>query len=375
MAKKKKTTKRGKQGWPPHLKQRVQRLRDQIKQEELDGFLVTNPLDIRYLTGFEGENAWLLVTPRTAVVISDRRFEQELAERFSFVRSIMRKRPLAEELKDLAEHYAIEALGIQAEAVTVDERRSIAKQIGASTLKNTTGWLAHFRETKDEHEVRAIRGAVRIQQRAFDDFRAYAQPGMSERELCAYLEYCLKCHGAEGTSFPTIVAANANSAMPHHQPGATRWKKRQPLLIDFGAVHEGYCSDMTRVLTTGSLSPQLQAMYQIVREAQQAGVAAVAPGVTCEEVDHAARSVIEEAGYAKRFSHGLGHGIGLQVHEAPRLGKGRKESLEPGHVVTIEPGIYIAGAGGIRLEDDVLVTDIGRRNLCSLTTRLDDMSI
>jgi Xaa-Pro aminopeptidase len=346
-----------------------------MRDAGVDGMLVSNPIELEYLIGFHAENAWLVVTARAATLLSDRRFEEQLARQVPYVRAIMRKQGLAKELKKLADRYHIQKLAIQADHLTVNARQAIVKQLGGSALEHTEGWLLEQRAVKDDTEVRAIRQAIRIQERAFADFQAFAEPGMRERDLCAYLEYCMKCHGSDGPSFPTIVAANANSSIPHHMPGPTRWKKHQPLLIDFGALHQGYCSDMTRVLTAGAMSKQLQRIYQIVRQAKAAGVRAVAPGVSCEAVDRAARQIIEEAGYGDQFSHGLGHGIGMEVHESPRLGKKQKHQLRPGEVITIEPGIYLPGVGGVRLEDDVLVTETGHRNLSRLTTDPDAMTL
>jgi len=190
--------------------------------------------------------------------------------------------------------------------------------------------------------------------------------GRSEREVAAELEYRMRLHGAERTSFETIVAAGAHAALPHYRAGSTRIRAGQAVLIDWGAVVDGYCSDLTRVVFTGRIRPPIASVYEIVLRAQAAGIAAVAPGATCQSADAAARAVIDRAGYGKAFGHGLGHGLGLQVHERPHVARGVDRKLQAGMVVTVEPGIYLPGVGGVRIEDDVLVTPGGRRRLTTL---------
>ncbi|MDH3583872.1 MAG: aminopeptidase P family protein, partial [Phycisphaerae bacterium] len=204
---------------------------------------------------------------------------------------------------------------------------------------------------------------------------AEVKPGMTEQEVAARLEYHMRCGGADGPSFPIIVGAGANGSIPHYMPGRARVKKHGTILIDFGARYRGYCSDMTRVVALGRMPRKLAEIYKIVLNAQLAGIDAIGPGVPLKKVDAAARAVIDGAGYAKHFRHGLGHGIGLEIHEEPRLSARSRGELQPGQVVTVEPGIYLPGVGGVRLEDDILVTDRGHRNLCRLPKSLESAII
>ena len=202
------------------------------------------------------------------------------------------------------------------------------------------------------------------------------KPGQHEAELAAFLEYRVRALGADGVSFPTIVAADANAALPHAIPGRRKLKAGSSVLIDWGARFGGYCSDMTRVVALGKMKPKVREIYQIVLDAQLAAIDAIKPGVRQVDVDRVARDVIDQAGYGEQFGHGLGHGLGLDIHEAPRLSPLAGDGvLQPGHVVTVEPGIYLPGQGGVRIEDDVLVTERGHRVLTDLPKTLESAII
>jgi len=361
--------------WPPHLLARLRTLREQIKAEKLDALLVTFPIDIRYLTGFSGEDSWALVTPRSLVVISDHRFDEELKGTYGYCESAMRPKGLAEELAKVVKRKKVKKLGFQAEHLSVAQRKALVKHLGASSLKETENWLVKQRAIKDKLELRTIEMAVKVQEAAFRELLEVIKPGMTENEVAALLIYKMQCHGAMGPSFNTIVGAGANSSIPHYRPGAVKLKNHHVVLIDFGALYGNYCSDMTRTIAFGRMPKKIREFYPVVREAQQAGIEAIKPGADLKEVDKVARDVIKKAGYGKQFRHGLGHGIGLEIHEEPRLSFRAEGILEAGQVVTVEPGIYFPGVGGVRLEDDVLVTETGYRNLCSLPTDLESAII
>ena len=360
---------------PPHLSVRTARLRRQITQVGLDGLLVSNPADIRYLSGFCGDDSWLVITRRSRRMISDLRFQQELSRTCPWIRSVMRRGRLHEALAKVARSMRIGRLGFQAEHITVAQARVLAKSVGGKRLKAVTGWLAELRAVKDDVELASIRRAIRIQEQAFGQLVSHIRPGMTEQEVAAYLEYTMKQLGASGSSFSTIVAAGTNSALPHAVPGRRRLKRNQIILIDFGARVDGYCGDLTRVVCLGRMPARLAKVYQIVREAQLAAVEAIKPGVLLRDVDAVARRIIRKAGYGSRFAHSLGHGIGLDIHEQPILSPRIDGELRPGHVVTVEPGIYLPGIGGVRIEDDVAVTERGRRKLSSLPTDLESAMI
>jgi Xaa-Pro aminopeptidase len=343
---------------------RLRRLKRAFKDQELDALLVSNPRDIQYLTGFRGEDAHLLVKQRgKAVLISDSRFETELRDlkdRYSiFMRTGMMSSAVAEVVSDTS----LGAIGTQAEHLTIAKRKAIAKAVGAKKLKDTQGLVSKLRVYKDDDEIKLLRRGVKIQQQALDAVLAELQPGMTEAAVAARLEYEMRVRGAQDEAFPAIVAAQANGALPHAVPGRTRIRQRKPLLFDWGACVAGYRSDMTRTFAVGSFSRQMREIYEIVLEAQTAAIDAIRPGVGGKEVDAVARKIIGDAGYGNYFGHGLGHGIGLDVHEAPSLSRRSSDTLEPGMVVTVEPGIYLPDVGGVRIEDDVLVTESGRRVL------------
>ncbi len=338
-----------------------------MREKECDALLITNPRDIRFLSGFRGEDSFALLSARTLTIISDFRFAEELEEiNAPGVRVHIRRGDIANAVALIADRTGASRIGVQSEHLSVAARKTIARAVGGKRLRDTTGLLATARLRKDEIEVRQLRKAVRIQEEALEATLEAIEPGQTELEVCALLEYEMKIRGAEDPAFDPIVAAKANGSRPHATPGGTRLARNKPLLIDWGARLEGYNSDMTRTFCLGTWPARLRKIYEIVLEAHLAGIEAVKPGARCRDVDAAARKVIVDAGYGPEFGHSLGHGIGLDVHEGPRLASVSTDILEPGMVVTIEPGIYIAGFGGVRIEDDILVTERGRRNLCSL---------
>lgn len=345
---------------------RLRRVRRAITGREADALLITNPNDIRYLTPFSGEDSAAIVAGRRFVVLSDFRFREELDALEGLASVEMRDGAMTALIKRVVGDMGIKRLAIQGEYVTVETRGRLAKAVGARTLLDTSGLLSELRVTKDDAEIRTIRKAARIQQEALTRVLETVEPGQREREIAARLEHELKSLGADGTSFSTIVAARANGSKAHATPGATRVGAGQPLLIDWGARLNGYCSDMTRTFAIGRWPRKIAEIYPIVLEAFHAGAGALRAGARCCDVDAAARRVIADAGYAEEFGHGLGHGIGLDIHEDPRLSRHSTQSLKAGMIVTVEPGIYLPGVGGVRIEDDFVITDKGAKNLCSL---------
>jgi Xaa-Pro aminopeptidase len=345
---------------------RVGRLRRAMAKAGADALLITNARDIQDLTPFSGEDSNALVTARRLLVLSDFRFAEELESLRGHADVHLRDGAMVELIKRIVGDLNPSALAIQAEYTTVDARAKLAKAVGAKRLKDTIGLVGDLRVVKDESEVQLVRKAAKIQQEALLALMPTIEPGQSESEIAARLEFEMKSRGAEGTSFNTIAAARANGSLPHAVPGKTKTAANQPLLIDWGARYAGYCSDMTRTFTLGKWPRKVAEIYAVVLEAWHAGADAVKPGARCVDVDAAARAVIEKAGFGPQFGHGLGHGIGLDIHEDPRLSRYSTQTLKPGMIVTVEPGIYLPGVGGVRIEDDLLVTDRGSRNLCSL---------
>lgn len=347
---------------------RLTSLRQRMAGWKVDALLVTHPVDIRYLTGFVGDDSWLLVRTRTVrvTVLSDFRFEQQIRREAPQVAAVMRRKLLADELKALVRRCRIRKLALPGGHVTLAQRTAIVKAIGARALHEVDDGLLKQRAAKDAAETRTIRRAVRVAEEAFRALLQTLEPGQTEQQVAARLEYEMRCRGADSASFPIIVAADANASLPHAIPGRTRLRRNGIVLFDWGAKVDGYCSDLTRVVALGRMPEKIVEIYDIVLKAQRAAIDAIAPGRSLREIDQVARDIITAAGYGKEFGHSLGHGIGLEIHEQPVLASRAKGVLEPGHIVTVEPGIYLPGVGGVRIEDDVLVTQRGGRVLSSL---------
>jgi Xaa-Pro aminopeptidase len=352
------------------------RLRESLAGAGVDRLLVTNPKDVAWLTGFLGGESYLFVGGPEAVMLSDFRFQEELepVRAAGLARVVIRTGPMAEAVGELLASERATRIGIQAEHLTVAMRRSIVGAFpgGEKRLCDTTGLVAALRAIKDETEVALIRRAVRVQEEALRAVLPSIVPGIREQEIAAALEAEMKRRGSSEPGFPTIVAAGANASLPHYRAGPARVAANRPVLIDWGAVVQGYHSDMTRVFTLGRWPAKIREIYGIVLEAHLAAAAALAPGRTTREVDAVARDLIARAGYGEQFGHGLGHGLGLDGHEDPRLTHMLPPvPLRAGMVVTIEPGIYLPGVGGVRLEDDYLITATGATNLCALSKAPD----
>ena len=364
---------------PTHLAQRIKPLCRRLLDAGHDALLVTNPVDTRYLTGFVGDDSWTLIPAKRAsggIVLSDNRFEEQIKQEAPHVAAVMRQKSLAEELDKLTDRKNLRQIAVQQDHLSVAQFNKIKKALRGRKVQAWDDGLIEQRAVKTDDEVKLIKKAGQIQQQAFRELLEFIEPGQRESEVAAFLEYRMRALGADGVSFPSIVAADANAALPHAIPGSKKIGKHSLVLIDWGAKFRGYCSDMTRVVAFGRFRPVMREVYQVVLEAQLAGIEAIRPGVRLTDVDAAARRVIQAAGYGKQFGHGLGHGIGLDIHEAPRLSALAGDGvLEPGHVVTVEPGVYLPGVGGVRIEDDVLVTPRGRRVLTDLPKSLESAII
>ncbi|MDY6913016.1 MAG: aminopeptidase P family protein [Planctomycetota bacterium] len=341
--------------------------------------LISRPEDVGYLTGFTGGDGLLLMgggagrSAGWAVLITDGRYEEQAGAECDGVEIHIRSGSVAAAVAEALKGRGVRRLGCQADDMTIRFRRTLASTVGEKRLKPVCDVIAPLRRVKDAGEIAAISRAVRVAERAFRQLIAGGKSaliGRTERRVAAELEYRMRLAGSDGAAFQTIVAAGPNSSLPHHRPGARKIRRGECVLLDFGAVVGGYCSDLTRVVFTGKIPPKLVEIYELVRRAQAAGIAAIRPGATCRSVDAAAREVIAAAGYGDRFLHGVGHGIGRQVHEAPAMGRTGRLRLRAGEVVTVEPGLYLPGFGGVRIEDNILVTPRGRRRLSSLPRKL-----
>lgn len=362
---------------PAHLAVRIKALQRRIRALDLDALLVTDDHDIRYLTGFSGEDSWALVRSRATQLhlISDFRFQEQIQAQAPHVRAVIRKEMISQELAKLADRCRLKRIGLQADHVTIAQRTTMMRIVGGGRLVAVNDGLLKQRSIKDSREIAAIRRAVQISQQAFKNTLKQVKPGRTEHELAAHLEYQIRLLGGDGVGFPSIVAADANASLPHAVPGSATVRRGGIVLFDWGAMADGYCADLTRVVALGRMKPVLATIYQVVLDAHDAAIAAIAPGKTLKQIDAVARDLIAAAGYGKQFGHSLGHGIGLLIHEQPSLSPRSKGELEPGQVVTVEPGIYLPGIGGIRIESDVLVAPRGSQLLSDLPTDLQSAII
>ena len=365
--------------YPEVLKLRITQLQKRAKGDgvDADAMLISNAKDIRFLTGFVGDDSWAVVpmSGSKVVIISDSRYEEQILKDAGHVQCVMREKSLSEALKGVMEKRAFEKICVQPEYMTLGTRKGIAKKVGSRNIVEYDEKLIEQRAVKTAKEVKLIEKAAVIQQCAFNQTIAEIKPGMSEYEIAGLLEYKMRSLGADGPSFDTIIAADANASLPHAIPGKTKVKDGGIVLIDWGAKYKGYCADMTRVIALGTMKKKIAEIYQIVLDAQLAAIEAIKPGVRMKDVDKVARDMITNAGYGKEFGHGLGHGIGLDIHEKPVLSPLSEGVLEEGHVVTVEPGIYLPGIGGVRIEDDILVTGKGHKVLCDLPKSLESAFI
>ena len=330
-----------------------------LEEPKLDALLVTNLHNVRYLTGFTGSNGSLLLfKDRPAILFTDPRYTVQSQQQVN-CRVRIAKGPLAKSiLQEIGRSHA-SRVGFERDNLTVAQLESLKKDLpGRTRLEPVTGLIERLRMMKDANEIEKIRASVITNSRALEGALKRFKIGMKESELAAEIDYQSRKLGAEAPAFDTIVAAGERAALPHAQPGAARIAPGI-LLIDMGAFEDGYASDMTRMAHVGPASPKYKRTYRAVLEAQLAAIDAVTPGVTTNSVDRAARVTLKRHGLEREFIHSTGHGLGLEIHELPRIGRKDKTKLEAGMAITIEPGVYIEGWGGIRIEDTVLVTANG----------------
>jgi Xaa-Pro aminopeptidase len=355
-------------------KARLGRLAGYMREKELSHFLVTNPVDVGYLTGYAGGDSYLLVGDGSGkpVIVSDFRYQEELAAFAPIAEVVIRTTSMVEAVGDLLASVKAKRVGIQAEVMTVAERDALAKKAEKGAIAATTGVVMGMRRVKDEHEIALIQKAIKIQEQALLDVLPTIGPGQSEQSVASRLEAAMKERGASGFAFGTIVAAKANGSLPHYRPGTAKVAANQGLLIDWGAVWRGYRGDLTRTFAVGKWPKKLAEVYGIVLEAHEAAAAGLMAGKSSSAVDKIARDIITKAGYGEQFGHGLGHGIGLDTHEEPRMSHMLKgTTLQAGNVVTIEPGIYLPGVGGVRIEDDYAILEGGCRRLSGLPRTME----
>jgi len=326
---------------------------------KIDALLVTAQSNVRYLTGYTGSNGMVLWTADSMTLFTDPRYTIQAAQESSCAVKIARG-PLHLAVAQSIQRRRLKRIGFEKARLTYETYDALKQALPlGSSLRPIAGYIEKLRMIKSPDEIARIRTSVNTNSQAFASALSHIRLGVSESEVAAEIEYQMRKLGAQKTAFETIVAAGERTALPHAQPTDRTLRNNELLLIDMGACQSGYTSDMTRMLFVGKPDRNTKSMYQAVLNAQLAAIAEVRPGTTAMRVDRAARRALKPAGLDKAFVHSTGHGLGLEIHEAPRLGKKDETRLEAGMVITIEPGAYVEGSGGIRIEDTVLVTENG----------------
>jgi Xaa-Pro aminopeptidase len=352
---------------PLDVAPRLGRLRERFADAGIDALLVTKLANVRYLTGFTGSAATLLVTGDGALFVTDGRYtersKEELGAAGVDVHVEIGLTGSAQRELLVAATPPGSRLGLEDQSVTWAQQREYAGAFEGRELVPTGALVEALRRVKDAGEVDRIRRACAIADDAFQALLPQLADGLSERAFAIALEFAMRERGASGNSFDPIIASGPNGAKPHHMPSERIIGRNELVVCDFGCIVDGYCSDMTRTVSVGDPGPDATHVYEVVLQSQQAGRARVAADVTCAEVDRASRDVIADAGWADAFSHSTGHGVGLEIHEAPRVASTASDTLLVGDVVTVEPGVYLAGIGGVRIEDTVVVGATGAEPL------------
>ena len=351
------------------MKERLHKLRQEMKKRSLEAFLVTDPVNRRYLSGFDGSHGILLIGDAEAFLCTDFRYLEQAEKQAPHFTILPWKSKLGDLLKSVVEEADWSVLAFEEEQVTYSLYRQLQTALPAE-LKPQKGLVEDLRAVKTDDEINRLEKGAAMMDRAFEYILGLAEPGMTEQELSLELEYYLRRRGSTETLFKYIVASGTRGSLPHGIASEKKMGRGELVTVDFTGTFEGYATDMTRTFALGEPEKRALEIYEIVRLAQQEAREKMGPGLTGREADALARGVIEDAGYGEHFGHGLGHGLGLEVHERPTLSPRGEETLAPGMVVTIEPGIYIPGWGGVRIEDMVVITPEGARSLTRYPRKL-----
>jgi Xaa-Pro aminopeptidase len=326
-----------------------------VKAARAAAFLTTALPNVRYLSGFTGSNGAVLVTTDRAILFTDPRYQTQAALESDCEIKVV-KGPLLAEVAKWLKRLSIKVLAFERNRISYEDYQQIKEQTEHLTMKPLTGTVETLRMVKSPDELATIRASVQLNSAALEHALANFTTSMTEVDLAAEINYRMRLLGADGTSFDTIVASGARTALPHAHPSDLPISSNELLLVDMGASVSGYASDMTRTYAVGKIDPKSRQMYRAVLESQLTALNAIRPGITCAAVDRAARKVLQSFGMDKLFIHSTGHGLGLEIHERPRIGRKEMTRLEAGMAITIEPGVYQEGSGGVRIEDTVVVT-------------------
>jgi Xaa-Pro aminopeptidase len=345
-------------------KNRLSRLREHFSQGGIDALLISSNFNRAYLSGFQGTSGWLIITSDEQILVTDFRYLNQARSEAIDYQIVLYKTSLPEKINDLLKERKIQKLGFESQHLTYEQYHKFKSQLEVDLIPVSSP-VEKLRELKDPAEIERIKNAVSVADKTFEHILKFIKPGVTERDLAAEMEYFMRKEGAGGPSFDTIIASGFRGALPHGTASDRSICPGDLIVMDYGAILNGYCSDITRTVVVGTAASEQKKIYDIVLEAQTEALGFVGPGRKCCEVDAFAREIIAGYGFGDNFGHGLGHGVGLEVHEKPAVNPRNQDILEPGMVITVEPGIYIDGWGGVRIEDMVLVTDKG----CEILTQ------
>lgn len=352
------------------MEARLNALRAKLRERQLDAILISHPSNRRYITGFTGSSGFALVTLQEAILLTDFRYIKQAEEQSPHFKIVRHSRQVFDTLRETCRELGLSSLAFEKDHLTYGQVEKLREALDGLSTVPVSGLIESLRMVKDEQELAILRKAVAIVDEVFNRIIQEIRPGLQEREIAVRMETMMRELGASGSAFDIIVASGPRSALPHGVASERVLEKGDLITLDFGAVYQGYCSDLTRTVMLGEPSPKQREIYEIVKEAQQAAVDGIRPGITGREADAIAREKIAAAGYGDYFGHGTGHGIGLDVHESPTVSPFGEQVLAPGMVVTVEPGIYLPEFGGVRIEDDVVVTENGHEVLTQSSKEL-----
>jgi Xaa-Pro aminopeptidase len=338
-------------------KHRLELLRKKIAPKGMDAAIISKRENCYYLSGFTGSNSNLIITADDAVLITDFRYEQQAKKQAPDYNVVMQGNDYYGALSDCLKEQRVEKAGFEDNYVTCSTYEEYSSKLGLKEIVPLRDLVDRFRAIKDEHESGLMKTASHIADMAFEKILDVIKPGVSEMDIALELEYFMKKNGASAASFDIIVASGERASMPHGKASSKKICSNEVITLDFGALYNGYCSDMTRTVFTGKPDKEILKIYDIVKIAQEEALNNTCRGLTGKQIDAVARKIITDAGYGEKFGHGLGHGVGIEIHEEPRLSPKSDTVMENGMVVTVEPGIYIEGYGGVRIEDMVQIQD------------------
>jgi len=357
---------------------RVKKALNELKKRELDAIFLITDANIRYLSGFTGSESFVLLSSKGNFFITDGRYTEQAENECSEFEVVEWKRDfnsLEKILLELSEKYKLNKIAFEQDHLTYKSYKKLEKELCRIKLVPTEGLVEKVRYIKEEEEIKNIKKAAEIADQAFDKILGFIKPGLTEKRVAYELEYYLNRFGSEGAGFPTILVSGVNTSLPHGIPSDKRIEKGDLVTMDFGGFRQGYPSDMTRTIVVGRADPEQKRIYKLVKEAQQIGLDAIKAGIKGDLPDKKVREIFAREGLEDKFRHGLGHGVGLEIHEPPFMGKTCKDTLREGCIVTVEPGIYMPNWGGVRIEDTVVVTKDGIERLTKSPKDLIEISV